>query len=126
MKHIRNTLGFFVAGIFVMGLWGGFAGAYGIGGGFAGAIIIIGPLWYLNHKLGLIHQQEEHAFVDMALGIGIAGLARDFFMNGGQSLVDAVPTLVFVIIGGIIGGVLSAYIEQDIEMDKEKANRGEQ
>ena len=56
MKHIRNTLGFFVAGIFVMGLQVAMLVAYGIGGGFAGAIIIIGPLWYLNHKLGLIHQ----------------------------------------------------------------------
>lgn len=127
MKHIRNILGFFIAGIFVMGVWGEYAGSYGIAGGFLGAIIIIGPLWYINHKIGLIHQAPGEAFVDMATGIGIAGLARDFFLAGSVDvIVEALPTLICVIIGGIIGGSLSAYIEKDMEIDKEQANRGDE
>lgn len=125
MKHLRNTVGYFLAGIFVMGLWGGYAESYGLAGGILGAVIIIGPLWYINHKLGLIHQHPDHAFVDMAAGIGIAGLARDFFMAGSADvLVDALPTLICVVIGGALGGILSVYIERDMHVDKDKANRG--
>lgn len=127
MKHLRNTLGFLIAGVLVMSIWDGYVNPYGIAGGYAGAIIIIGPLWYLNHKLGLIHQDPDVAFVDMALGIGIAGLARDYFLAQDFSvIVDAVPTLLYVILGGVIGGVVAAYIERDMEIDKKKANRGEQ
>ena len=32
MKFLRSTVGYMIAGMIVMSVWGAFAGAYGIGG----------------------------------------------------------------------------------------------
>lgn len=121
MKFFNSVLGFTIAGILVMSIWDGLAGPYGIAGGYAAAIILIGPLWYLNHNIGLINNKPGDAFVDMALGIGIAGIARDIFLADSMSIIiDTIPTFVLVALGGILGGICVAYVERSLDEDKEK------
>ncbi|WIV12675.1 hypothetical protein [Proteiniborus sp. MB09-C3] len=110
MKHLGTVIGTAIAGIFVMSVWGAFASAYGIAGGWFAGLLIIGTMWFLNHALGLIN--NDGAFVDMAVGIGMAGTMRDVFMNGGQVFVDALPTLVVVLVGGIVGGFAASKFEK--------------
>lgn len=110
MKNIGSILGFAIAGIFVMSVWGAFADAYGIVGGWFSGLIIISVMWFLNHHLGLI--SNEGAFVDMALGIGITGTMRDVFLHGTTAGINSLPTLGCVILGGIIGGTVAVAVEK--------------
>ncbi len=110
MKHLGTIIGTAIAGIFVMSVWGAFAEAYGIGGGWFAGFAIIGTMWFLNHFVGIM--SNEGAWVDMALGIGVAGTTRDIFSNGIQVGIDSLPTLLVVIIGGIVGGITAAKIEK--------------
>jgi hypothetical protein len=114
MKALRGILGYMIAGLLVGGAWGGL-GSVGLFGGYAAAIIIIGPMWYMNHYVGLIENEEGAAWVDMALGIAVACTMRDVFMKGGSAFVDATPTLALVLLGAVIGGVTAALIEKDME-----------
>lgn len=115
MKFLRGMIGYMIAGLIVMSVWDGYGASYGIIGGYFAAFIIIGPMWFLNHYVGLIENPDEDAFVDMAVGIGIAGIARDFFINGMGELVASVPTLLLVILGAAIGGTVAALIEKNME-----------
>ncbi|MCT4584266.1 MAG: hypothetical protein N4A54_05000, partial [Peptostreptococcaceae bacterium] len=54
LKRLGIILGSAIAGIFVMSVWGAFASAYGIGGGWFAGFIIIGPMWFTNHYLGVL------------------------------------------------------------------------
>lgn len=112
LKFIKAVLGFMIAGMFVMSVWDAIAYEHGILGGYFASIIIIGPMWYLNHRLGLIDNKNGVAFVDMALGIGIAGIARDVFMKGTSEMSDSFLTFVLVIFGGVLAGIVSAAIEK--------------
>lgn len=116
MKFSRGVIGYCIAGMIVMSVWGPLTSNYGYGimGGFIAAFIIIGPMWYMNHYVGLIDNDEDAAFVDMGLGIAICGTMRDFFMNGSGALLDSLPTLALVTIGAVAGGVASALIEKDM------------
>lgn len=124
MKFLRSTLGYMIAGMLVMSVWDAFSAQYGIVGGFFSAFIIIGPMWFMNHYVGLIDNPDEHAFVDMALGIGITGISRDFFLKGGSELVETLPTLFLVVLGAVIGGLVSAAIEADMEKKGNKKKAG--
>lgn len=115
MKFLRSTLGYMIAGMLVMSIWDGFAGPYGIFGGYFAAFIIIGPMWFMNHYVGLIDNPDDAAFVDMAVGIGITGIFRDLFRFGAAEFVASMPTLLLVIIGAIIGGLVAAAIEKNME-----------
>lgn len=114
MLFLRSTIGYFIAGLFVMAVWGALWNTYGMLGGFVAGLIIIGPMWYMNHYVGLIQQDDDAAFVDIAMGIAVAGTMRDSFMNGFDTLVDSFPTLALVIVGGILGGTVAALIEKDM------------
>lgn len=111
MKHVGTILGAGIAGIFVMSVWGAFATSYGIAGGWFAGFIIIGVMWYLNHYLSV--HGNKGAWVDMAIGIGIAGTTRDMFNNGFQSGVNSLPTLALVIAGGIAGGIIAGLIQKE-------------
>lgn len=128
MKFLRSTLGFFLAGLMVMSIWDAFFIPYGVFGGFLAALIIIFPMWYLNHYIGLIYEAPGAGYIDMGLGIGMSGLFRDFFMNGADLglLAETLPTLLFVIVGAIIGGIIAATIENDLKADEdsEKGSEG--
>ena len=117
MKFIHSTLGYMIAGMIVMSVWGAFANAYGIAGGYFAAFIIIGPMWFMNHYVGLIKHEPDSAFVDMGLGIALCGLFRDAFMNGFSTVIDSVPTILLVILGATLGGLVAAKIEEDMEKD---------
>jgi hypothetical protein len=117
MKYVRSTLGFAIAGIFVMSVWGAFAGKYGIAGGWFAGFVIISTMWFLNHFLGLI--DNPGAFVDMALGIAICGTMRDVFMQGTQAAVAAMPTLIIVILGGMAGGIVAVMCQNDMAKKEE-------
>ncbi|MBP3041596.1 hypothetical protein J9303_19325 [Bacillaceae bacterium Marseille-Q3522] len=114
MIFIRGSLGYMIAGIFAMSVWGSLSSSYGILGGYLAAIIIIGPMWFLNHYVGLIKNDEDAAFVDMATGIAICGIMRDIFMKGTSSFSDSLPTLLLVSLGAIIAGITSAAIEKNM------------
>ncbi|WP_416246422.1 Lin0368 family putative glycerol transporter subunit [Caldibacillus debilis] len=117
MKALRSIIGYAIAGLLVMSIWSEFAGSYGILGGYLAAIIIIGPMWFMNHFLGLIPQDDDSAWVDMALGIAVAGTMRDTFMKGGSAFVDALPTLGLVALGAIIAGITAGIIEKNMEKE---------
>ncbi|TCO75188.1 Lin0368 family putative glycerol transporter subunit [Marinisporobacter balticus] len=109
MKHIGTICGTAIAGMFVMSVWGAFASKYGIGGGWFAGFIIIGTMWFINHYIGLVN--NDGAFVDMALGIGVCGTMRDVFRHGVAAGTSSIPTLGCVIIGGIIGGLVAYKLE---------------
>lgn len=117
MKFLRSTVGYMIAGMIVMSVWGAFANAYGIAGGYFAAFIIIGPMWYMNHYHGLIKQDADAAFVDMGLAIAICGVFRDAFLYGFHTVVDSLPTILLVIVGATLGGLFAAKVEVDMEKD---------
>ena len=111
MKHLGTILGAAIAGMFVMSVWGAFAGAYGIGGGWFAGFIIISTMWYMNHFLGI--HNNDGAWVDMALGIGVAGTFRAVFEAGSmQPFIDSIPTLAVVMIGGACGGITAGLLQK--------------
>lgn len=114
MKFLRGTLGFMCVGLLVSGVWGLFSSAYGILGGWLAALFIIGPMWFMNHHMGLIPNEDGAAFVDMGLGVGVACLMKDVFVNGASTGVDALPTLLLVAVGATIGGIVVAAVQKDM------------
>jgi hypothetical protein len=110
MKSLGSIIGFAIAGIFVMSVWGAFAGAYGIFGGWFAGLAIISIMWFLNHFLDLT--ANEGAFVDMAAGIGICGTLKDVFLNGVGAGIASLPTLAFVAIGAVLGGLAAVAVEK--------------
>lgn len=117
MKFLRAVLGYAIAGMIVMSVWGAFVGveSFGIIGGWLAAFAIIGPMWFLNHFLGLIPHDADSGFVDMGLGIGLTGLFRDTFGFGFDAFVEAMPTLGLVAVGAILGGIVAAKVEESME-----------
>lgn len=112
MKHFGTVVGTAIAGMFVMSVWGAFSTEYGIGGGWFAGFIIIGTMWFLNHHVGLHH--NNGAWVDMALGIGTAGFMRGIFENGIEAGLASVPTLGWTLIGGILGGICAYLFEKNL------------
>lgn len=110
MKHVGTIIGTAIAGMFVMSVWGAFAGEYGIGGGWFAGFAIIGTMWFMNHWIGLIN--NDGAFVDMALGIGTAGFMRGVFEGGASAGMESLPTLAVALLGGLAGGVMARQLEQ--------------
>lgn len=115
VKFFRSTLGYMIAGVLVMSIWDTLVMDYGNFGGFFAAFIIIAPMWYMNHRVGLIENEAGHGFVDMALGIGLTGIVRDFFIKGGSAFISSLPTILLLSIGAVIGGLVAAMIEKDME-----------
>ncbi|MCX8650021.1 hypothetical protein J3U21_06475 [Gilliamella sp. B2776] len=121
MKFFRSFVGYCIAGMIVMAVWSQL-GTYGIFGGYLAAIIIIGPMWYMNHYINLTGNEDDAAFVDMGLAISICGIMRDTFIQGGAAFATSLPTIVFVIFGATLGGITAAYIEKDMAKKKEFTN----
>lgn len=116
MNSLRTIIGTAIGGIFVMCVWGAFAKAYGIGGGWFAGFIIISTMWWANHFVGVVHNPQGSAWIDMALGIGVCGTMRDVFMAGSTApLMESLPTLAIVILGGITGGITAAMFEKHLK-----------
>ncbi|QZY53675.1 Lin0368 family putative glycerol transporter subunit [Crassaminicella profunda] len=118
MKHIGTICGTAIAGMFVMSVWGAFSDAYGIAGGWFAGLAIIGIMWFLNHFLGV--HNNDGAWIDMALGIGVCGTMRDVFRHGVDAGISSLPTLGVVIVGAIVGGLTAYKIEVYLAEKKEK------
>ncbi|WDV46481.1 hypothetical protein PV797_01995 [Clostridiaceae bacterium M8S5] len=116
MKHVGTVIGTAIAGMFVMSVWGKFAEAYGIGGGWFAGLIIIGIMWFLNHNVGI--HNNDGAWIDMALGIGVAGTMRGVFENGVQAGIDSLPTLGVTLAGGLVGGFFAYKLERHLANNK--------
>lgn len=110
MKHVGTILGTAIAGMFVMSVWGEFASQYGIGGGWFAGFAIIGTMWLMNHFVGILN--NDGAFVDMATGIGMAGLMRGVFEQGPAAGAASLPTLAVVLLGGACGGFMAFKLEK--------------
>lgn len=120
MKHLGTIIGTAIAGMFVMGVWGAFAGAYGIAGGWFAGFLIIGVMWYMNHYIGIVNNEDGAAWIDMALGIAVAGTTRDAFMAGSFAPIStSMLTLIIVIAGGVTGGVTAGLIQKNVLNKKE-------
>lgn len=115
MKILRSALGAGIAGMIVMSVWSAETNAYGLLGGWIAAFIIIAPMWFMNHYVGLIENDIDASWVDMGLGIGVTGIFRDIFLNHSiQPFIQSLPTLGLVIFGAIIGGIIAALVEKDM------------
>lgn len=120
MKFLRGMIGFCIAAILLNGLWGIFTNYFGIFGSWIAAFIITGTMWFMNHHLGLIENEKNDAFIDMALGIGVCSLMKDTFKYGIVGLVSSMPTFVFITIGAVSAGVVAGLIEKDIVKKRNK------
>lgn len=117
MKALRSIVGYMFAVIYVFAVWGMFESSYGIIGGWLAALFIIGPLWFVNHYLGLIPQDDSNSFVDMGLAIGVGGIIHGSLTgNGLDSFISSLPTIITVIVGATIGGALVASFIKDMEV----------
>ncbi|TCO68642.1 hypothetical protein EV203_101112 [Caldanaerobacter subterraneus] len=121
MKILRTFLGCFLTGLIVQSAWVALVEAYGLIGGWFAAFIIISPMWFLNHYLGLIENEKDGAWIDMAIGIAVAGLVRDLFKVHSFSFAFKVlPVLLAVIAGGIVGGYLAVFVKQGMAKETEE------
>jgi hypothetical protein len=118
MEFVKSMVGFLMAALASNTLWSVFTNKFGITGGWISAFIITGTLWYINHHKGLISNEKDSAFVDMALGIALSIIIRDIFSYGIKAAIDSIPTFVFVTIGGAAGGTVAAVLEGKIQKKK--------
>lgn len=113
MKFAKSVVGFTIAGMLVMSVWGDWVGKYGNIGGWFAALAIIAPMWFLNHYIGMIDNDGDHAFVDMAWGIAWTGTLRDVWTPilkgdaaaGFQAFGSAIPTILCLMLGAAIAAV---------------------
>ncbi|MEO1771515.1 Lin0368 family putative glycerol transporter subunit [Candidatus Enterococcus ferrettii] len=119
MKFLRSMVGYMVAGVIVMTVWNEL-GSFGIFGGYLAAGIIIGPMWFMNHYVNLTGNEDDAAFVDMGLAIGVCGIMRDTMMNGTAAFTASLPTIGIVILGAIAGGIVAAAFEKSMSVENER------
>lgn len=112
MSFVQRMIGYAFAGMLAMTGWGALADNLGLIGGVLAGLLIIFPMWLMNHYNNLTLQEPDAAFVDMGLAIGVTGVARDIFMSGDAGVfVDALPTFILVILGAAAGGFMAAQFE---------------
>lgn len=111
-RSMYNILGFAMAGIFIMSVWGEIYQQMGLLGGLIASGLIVGLFWNINHKMQLIKNDDAKTFIDMAIGVAVAGIFRDFLAFGGNGLISSLPTLFLVLIGGAIGGTLAYHLPE--------------
>lgn len=126
MKFLRNTLGYFFASIIINGFWSIFTNKLGPFGGYIAALCLTGSAWYVNHYLGFIKNDEDSAFIDMALGVAISLMVKGYILNGINSVVSSIPTFICIVIGSALGGYASVVIEKIILERKSKKDSFEQ
>lgn len=110
---IAGVMVFTMFDAFSMGIYTGAEDPVQLGalGGYIAAFTAVGFIWYINHFVGAF-SNDGHAWVDMALSIGLAGFIGLGLANGGWA--EAIPTIVVMTIGAAIGGVISAMINSNI------------
>lgn len=108
MKHVGTLFGAMVAGILVFAVWGGLAEQYGWMGGWLAGMVTISLGWGLSHFTGAIVNKPGAVWVDMALGIAVAGMTMGMFQ--GLSIVNSIPTIFFLGLGGALGGLVAGIV----------------
>ena len=111
MKHIGTLFGSMVAGILVFAIWGNLAEQYGWMGGWLAGMVTISLGWGLNHFTGAISNKDGAVWIDMALGIAIAGMTSGMF--SGLNIGNSAPTIVFLGIGGALGGLVAGIVTKE-------------
>lgn len=111
MKHIGTFFGSMVAGILVFAVWGGLAEQYGWMGGWLAGMVTISLGWALNHYAGAHTNEPGNAWIDMALGIAVAGMAMGVFQ--GKNLAGSLPTIIFLGLGGALGGLVAGIVTKN-------------
>lgn len=118
LTFTQKVIVYMIAGMIVMTGWDGMVGNLGLIGGVLAALLIIFPMWAMNHYKNVSLQADDSAFVDIGLAIGITGIARDAFMAADFGVVvDALPTILLVILGAATGGFVAARIETRLEVE---------
>ncbi len=119
MKFLRNFFGYFIASLVINGFWSIIVNKFGIIGGWISAFFLTGTMWFLNHyNDGLIINNEEAVFIDMALGIAFGTFFRDIFRYGIKALAGSMPTFICLSIGAVTAGIVSGIIEKNINKNK--------
>ena len=113
MKQIGTLFGAMVAGILVFAVWGGLAEQYGWMGGWLAGMVTISLGWALNHFTGAIVNKPGAVWVDMALGIAVAGMTMGMFQ--GLNIVRSFPTIFFLGLGGALGGLVAGVVTKSQE-----------
>ena len=111
-RFVKSMFGFVMATIVINSCWSFFPEIFGVKGGWISALVFTGGMWYLNHYKGIIHNEQDAAFVDMGLAIGLSLIVRDLIKNGSQGMQSSLPTLLCVCIGGILAGIVGGYIQK--------------
>lgn len=113
MRQLGSFIGGAIAGMLVFGIWPQMWGTYGIFGGWVAGFFIISICWFVNHYVGIIDNQPDAAFVDMACGVATAGTVWLMVKNG-LPLGPAIPTIMLALIGGSIGGLTAGAITKSM------------
>ncbi|GAB6099944.1 hypothetical protein JCM16358_18230 [Halanaerocella petrolearia] len=121
MKTFRAIIASCMTGVLVVSVWGKLVANYGMLGGWLAGLIIIGPMWFLNHYLGLIANDDDAVFIDMALGIAVASASKDIFLTEDFStVIESLPTFLLVVTGGILGGLVAGLVEKSKSQENNK------
>ncbi len=113
MKYVSSIAGSAVLGALVFGIWPEMWMSYGIAGGWFAATILVSIAWYMNHRLEIIHNPADEAWVDMGWAVGAAGVGWAMVRSYPDcTLTKAAPTLVFVLIGAGLAGALAQKIKE--------------
>ncbi len=116
-RFVGTFFGQAIAGVWVFTIWPPMWQTYGVFGGWLAGFVVIGTMWFLNHYVGLTYNAEGAASVDMAVGIGIAGIVGPIIKEG-ATIGSSLPTLLYVVIGAIIGGVVGNWLDKHIEQSE--------
>lgn len=102
---LTTILGGFLLPFAILVIWGRLVDRFGALGGWIAALLIIGPLWYLNHGMAqpLIVQQGS-VFIDMGFATGLGVLVYGLFK--GISFESHKENLLAALLGGCLAGFI--------------------
>lgn len=102
---LTTILGGFLLPFIILLLWGRLVDRFGAWGGWLAAVIIIGPIWYLNH--GMSHPlivQQGPVFIDMGFATGLGVLT--YGLCKGISFQSHRANLLAALLGGCLAGII--------------------
>lgn len=100
---LTTILGGFLLPFTILVIWGRLVDRFGGIGGWFAAVLIIGPIWYLNH--GMAHPlivQQGPVFIDMGFATGLGVLVYGLFKGLGFEAHR--ENLLAAILGGCLAG----------------------
>lgn len=128
MNFLKSLVGYFLAGVIIVILWGKLVNIFGIVGGWIAGLTLVGPLWYFIHHKNFVFHKNDGIFIDMGLAIAITTMTVSILKiksNFWISLSHSIPTLVFLALGAVLGVVFSIFFENKIIYPYEKRRKNE-